>query len=222
MYSWPIVATTSMLCEQKPLNRLNRCSTAVTPRFQCPRLETVMADAWKKLRSEVKDKRLAKCNQRTSTKQRPKGEELIVQRLSSEVSGKAQKYCRIGPREFVPFGEAEEFTVENIKRACEKHFAHLVGKRSTCDVLAGDQGPSCKTVSQIPDFKVIYVRFIPSSTAASSTTRNKTEFAERKRQALTEPCSSRVSELEPLPATSHSSPSKLFSHTQKKSMRYRG
>ena len=27
--------------------------------------------------------------------------ELVVQRLSSEVSGKAQKYTRVGPREFV-------------------------------------------------------------------------------------------------------------------------
>ena len=30
-----------------------------------------------------------------------KGKELTVQRLSSEVSGKTQKYARIGPREFV-------------------------------------------------------------------------------------------------------------------------
>ena len=28
-------------------------------------------------------------------------EELVVQRLSSEVSGKAQKYTRVGPREFM-------------------------------------------------------------------------------------------------------------------------
>ena len=32
-----------------------------------------------------------------------------------------------------------------------------------CDVLAGEQGPSCHSTKQIPDFKVIYVRFIESN-----------------------------------------------------------
>ena len=40
--------------------------------------------------------------------------ELTVQCLSSDVSGKAQKYARIGPREFVPFTE-DELTIEIIK-----------------------------------------------------------------------------------------------------------
>ena len=31
-----------------------------------------------------------------------------------------------------------------------------------CDVLAGDRGPSCRSVNQIPDTKVIHVRFIES------------------------------------------------------------
>lgn len=30
-------------------------------------------------------------------------EEIVVQRMSSDVSGKQQKYCRIGAREYVPF-----------------------------------------------------------------------------------------------------------------------
>ena len=47
--------------------------------------------------------------------------ELVVQRLSSEVSGKAQKYSRHGPREFVPF-EEDELSISAIKEACEKHF----------------------------------------------------------------------------------------------------
>ncbi|KAK6167171.1 hypothetical protein SNE40_021266 [Patella caerulea] len=39
-----------------------------------------------------------------------------------------------------------------------------------CDVLAGEQGPSCKDVKQIPDLKVIHVRFIdiPNSQITSS------------------------------------------------------
>ena len=29
-----------------------------------------------------------------------------------------------------------------------------------CDVLAGEQGPSCASLDQIPDLKVVHVRFI--------------------------------------------------------------
>ena len=29
-----------------------------------------------------------------------------------------------------------------------------------CDILVGERGLSCKKVSQIPDLKVFYVRFI--------------------------------------------------------------
>ena len=84
-------------------------------------------------------------------------EELIVQRLSSEVSGKQQKYSRVGPMEFVAY-EYEEVTAENIKTACKKHFKPKLG--TVCDILAGEQGPSCKSVDQIPDLKVIHIRFI--------------------------------------------------------------
>lgn len=80
-----------------------------------------------------------------------------MQRLSAEVSGKAQKYSRIGAKEFVSY-EYEELTVENIRRACEKHFA--VDKLMSCDILAGEQGLSCNTVKQIPDSRVIHVRFV--------------------------------------------------------------
>ena len=91
-----------------------------------------------------------------------KGKELTVQRLSSDVSGKAQKYARIGPREFVPFTE-DELTIENIKRCCERHFATQVGTSLVCEILAGEQGPSCQTLEQIPDMKVIYVRFVTAN-----------------------------------------------------------
>ena len=80
-----------------------------------------------------------------------------MQRLSAEVSGKAQKYSRIGAREFVSY-EYEEFTIENIRRACEKHF--VVDKSMSCDILAGELGPSCNTVKQLPDSRVIHVRFV--------------------------------------------------------------
>ena len=77
--------------------------------------------------------------------------------LSAEVSGKAQKYTRVGAREFVPF-EYDEVTVENIKRACLSHFD--VREGCVCDVLAGEQGPSCSSVKQIPNLNVVHVRFV--------------------------------------------------------------
>ena len=75
----------------------------------------------------------------------------------AEVSGKAQKYTRVNAREFVPF-EYDEVTVENIKRACLNHFD--VRKGCVCDVLAGEQGPSCLSVKQRPNLNVVHVRFI--------------------------------------------------------------
>ena len=57
----------------------------------------------------------------------------------------------------MPFTK-DELTIENIKRCCERHFATQVGTSLVCDILAVEQGPSCKTLEQIPDIKVVYVR----------------------------------------------------------------
>ena len=48
-------------------------------------------------------------------------EEVVIQRLSAEVSGKAQKYSRIGPREFAPY-DYEEMTLPIIKTTCKETF----------------------------------------------------------------------------------------------------
>ena len=87
--------------------------------------------------------------------------EFVVQRLSSTVSGKAQKYSRVGPRVFVSF-PYEEMTINNITSACEKHFLSVTDGGLVCDVVAGDQGSSCRMLDQLPDTKVIRVRFIES------------------------------------------------------------
>lgn len=114
--------------------------------------------AWKKFKAQMKNKRASKGKEKANKCFLPTGE-LTIQRLSCSVSGKAQKYSRIGSREFVTFPH-EELTLENIKSACCKHFASSIGSVMVCDVLAGDQGPSCRSVDQIPDTKVIHVRFI--------------------------------------------------------------
>lgn len=111
-------------------------------------------------KEKMKEKRLNKTPSQDKRQRKLQGSELTIQRLSSDVSGKAQKYSRAGPREFVPFDSQEELTIENIKRSCEKYFSSRVGPNLICDVLAGEQSPSCKTVDQIPSLKVIHVRFI--------------------------------------------------------------
>ena len=103
-----------------------------------------MADAaWKKLKDKVTAKRGKKRDAGDATHKLLTGKELTVQRLSSNVSGKAQKYARIGPREFVPFTE-DELTIENIKRCCERHFPTQADTSLVCDILAGEQGPSAR------------------------------------------------------------------------------
>jgi hypothetical protein len=133
-------------------------------------MQSNMADAaWKRLNAKVNAKRAKKAT--TTTQSRSKPTEITVQRLSAEVVGKAQKYTRIGPREFVPIindpfvDDSDDWTIECIKKACEKHFLPRIGQNVTCDVLAGEQGPSCQSIDQVPDLKVIYVRFIPTASS---------------------------------------------------------
>ena len=91
--------------------------------------------AWKNFKQNMKDKRMGKGRKKERSAFLKSGE-LVVQRLSSSVSGKAQKYSRVGPREFVCFPH-EEMTIQNIKSSCEKHFASVVGSSLVCDVLRG-------------------------------------------------------------------------------------
>ena len=112
---------------------------------------------WKKFKEAMKQKRIGKKQEKAKDSKETK-EEIVVQRLTSEVSGKAQKYLRVGPREFVHVGK-QELTFENIQKACLKHFSSKVGPGMYCDILAGEQGPSCSNLKQIPDMKLIHIRF---------------------------------------------------------------
>lgn len=114
-------------------------------------------EAWKKFKEAMKEKRIGKKQSNFKNSKESK-EEILVQRLSLEVRGKAQKYLRIGPREFVHVGK-EELTFENVQKACLKHFAPKIGPGMYCDVFAGEQGPSCSTLKQIFDTKLIHIRF---------------------------------------------------------------
>ena len=59
----------------------------------------------------------------------------------------------------MPF-EYDDLTFDNIIESCQKYFAKHVEKGMVCDILAGERGPSCKNMNQIPDVKVFYVRFV--------------------------------------------------------------
>ena len=48
-------------------------------------------------------------------------------------------------------------TLDNIKHACIQHFSLIVGECTICSILAGEQGPSCALLDQIPDLKVVYI-----------------------------------------------------------------
>jgi len=90
----------------------------------------IMAEAWKKLKDKIRAKSTKKDNPKDH-RRRPKGEELAVQRLSPELFWESPKnFQRIGPREFVPFYEAEEMTTGNIKSVCERYFIPKIGKKS--------------------------------------------------------------------------------------------
>ena len=91
---------------------------------------------------------------------------LLVQPLATEATGKAKKYERTGPKEFVAF-PYEELIIPNIIRACNKHFQKRL-KSKSIDVLASERGPSCSKISQLPDPKLIHVRFVVNSSLSLS------------------------------------------------------
>ena len=104
----------------------------------------------------------------------------------------------------MPFYEAEEMTTGNIESACERYFIPKIGKNLACDILTGEQAPSFKTVAQIPDQKVVYVRFIPADSESGDADISVT----RKRKISEQSSTSR--NFLPLPSKSRSSPSKLL------------
>ena len=65
---------------------------------------------------------------------------IMVQRMSSEPTGRSKKYEPLETREFVDFSNFEELSIDNFKMACESHYNAPCG---SCDVLLSDRGPSC-------------------------------------------------------------------------------
>ena len=83
--------------------------------------------------------------------------DLCIQRMSSVASGRLKKYEPLDTRDFVPFADFDELTLENIKTACERFYQAPPG---SCDVLASDRGPSCTDIEQVKNKKFYLVRFL--------------------------------------------------------------
>jgi len=113
---------------------------------------------WNRFKNKMKEKRCKNMTKKDSVKSLKDLETIVVQRLSAEISGKAQKYSCSGVCEFVLFDAFDEVSIENIKKACMKHYG--MPDTMCCDVLAGEQGPSCSSMKQLPSLKVIHVQFI--------------------------------------------------------------
>jgi hypothetical protein len=134
---------------------------------------------WRKFQQKMKEKRLKKGTKETASSKK-EFETIVVQWPSAEVSGKAQKYSRVGAaREFVSFEEFGELTIQNIKDSFMKHFGIIDGGMY-CDVHAGEQGPPCISLKQIPSYKVIHMRFVDEEAVVeiSSAERFPAAFAE--------------------------------------------
>jgi hypothetical protein len=108
---------------------------------------------WEGFKQKVAKKRVGK-NHESSTLP-AYIEYLTVQRLSSTVEGKRQKYARIGPLTMVPLTK-QPATLDSLKSYCQKHFK----TSAACDVLAGERRPSFTDISQIKNWKVVHIRSV--------------------------------------------------------------
>ena len=84
--------------------------------------------------------------------------DILVQRMSPTASGRLKKCELLDIRDFIPFDDYGELTLNNIKEACEKFYKAPEG---SCDILASDRGPSCTKLEQLKGKKVFFIRFIP-------------------------------------------------------------
>ena len=88
--------------------------------------------------------------------------DILVQRMSPNASGRLKKYEPLDTRDFIPFDDYEELTIDNVKEACEKFYKAPEG---SCNILASDRGPSlgpsCTKLEQLKGKKVNFIRFLP-------------------------------------------------------------
>ena len=120
---------------------------------------------------------------------------ITVQRLSSTVEGKCQKYSHIGALTIIPLGS----TLSNIKTASKNHF-NL--PEIECDLLAGESWPSYTDISMITNWKVLHIRFIPKSNEVCDPSNSRAREETRSRASASPVKSEQVRPRLALPAPS--------------------
>lgn len=92
---------------------------------------------WAGFENRIKAEREENVKRKLKQQTPHKVDRLTVQRLSSNVSEKAQNFSRIGPREFVSYPYVD-LTFEGIKKTCKAHFLSQLKMYVVYDVLAGE------------------------------------------------------------------------------------
>ena len=82
--------------------------------------------------------------------------------MSPNASGRLKKYEPLDTRDFIPFDDYEELTIDNVKEACEKFYK---APEVSCDILASNRGPSCIKLEQLKGKKSV---FYPISSSRAS------------------------------------------------------
>ena len=77
--------------------------------------------------------------------------------MSSVASGQLKKYEPLETKEFEPFNDYEELTIDNIKDACE-HFYHAL--LNPCDMLVSGRSPPCTKFEQTKKEKSLLHTFL--------------------------------------------------------------
>ncbi len=85
-----------------------------------------------------------------------------------------------------------------------KHFAATIGDSIACDILAGEQGPSCTSVEHIPDLRVVHIRFVEEKSASDH------EIRDRRAPKRKHSPSEKASAVKSLPCTRQPSPSEAY------------
>ena len=95
------------------------------------------------IKAKMKDLRQAKKGKKDPGKSFKELDTIVIQRFSTEFSGKAQKYSHVGARELVSFEDFDELSISNIKKSMYEALRHSMLETMSCNVLAGEQGPLC-------------------------------------------------------------------------------
>ena len=143
--------------------------------------------------------------------------EITVQALATEATGKAKKYERTGPQEFVEF-PYEEVNIPNIVKACNKHFEKRLTGMSI-DVLASERGPSCSKISQLTNLKLVLVHFVMDSSKCSISSQSLSRFPSPPRSVqFSKPISASRNDVASALTPPISVPSSIISHGAKRKL----